>query len=174
MPGKQWLRASIPSRGHSEPSQPEDACPLAQWHLKEAGGNGLVITGQQQVVHKHPEERLRAARRGPRVLQQPVELEQEPSCREVQNTAGLRQGRSGTSMPTLGPRDPGRPEVGRARTSLGDNAISPASWTPCQSTATFGPCGHTGQLVGQRGLGTDTRKPWVCWYPHCAAGPVAP
>lgn len=50
-------------------------------YLQEACGHGAVVLGQHQAVHKHPEEGLRAAGPGPRVLQDAVELEQEPPCR---------------------------------------------------------------------------------------------
>lgn len=82
--------------GRPRPGQhPRDGSPCT--HLQEASGYGPVILGQHQVVHKHPEEGLRAARPGPRVLKHTVELEQVPPW-------GGRLGGSGPGTRTRGPR----------------------------------------------------------------------
>lgn len=55
-----------------------DALPDCGSYLQEASGHAPVILAQHQIVHEHPEEGLPAARAGPGVLQDAVELEQVP------------------------------------------------------------------------------------------------
>lgn len=99
-------------------------------HLKEACCCGLVILGQQQVIHEHPEEGLLAAQPGPCVLQQPVELEHVPACRAVgPDQVDQRPGHEG--------RAEGR--EGRGKGAGQGASSSPSQCCPVRSNEPLGP-----------------------------------
>lgn len=82
-------------------------------YLQEASGHIQVLLREHQVVHEHPEEGLGAARQGPRVLQNAVELVHVPPCGgsgqvclgsthwEGPGTGGRGSGGSGEGRPQL-------------------------------------------------------------------------